>query len=221
MPVVRSAPRYWFWSHDVLPDQVADLAMPGMRLQRLVSYRRGAQASRRFAGLYWDDDGAIAAPSRSWLVDADADVVPGSGAARFTLILEPQPAPARSFHPDLSAAAVAELVDGGYAVVDLATYLRGETRVFAAIVESGTDHHGSFFPALSATEVRRTLAPPASCPPGFAPTTRRPAGASPSSGNALVAPRGRYTSTSTATTCPPRWSNTAPTRWTWTLSGTG
>jgi hypothetical protein len=41
MSVVRPAPRFWFWSHDIQPDQMADLAMAGMRLQRLASYRRG------------------------------------------------------------------------------------------------------------------------------------------------------------------------------------
>jgi hypothetical protein len=46
---MRSAPRYWFWSHDIAPDQIAGLAMPGMRLQRLVNYRRGAEDARRFA----------------------------------------------------------------------------------------------------------------------------------------------------------------------------
>jgi hypothetical protein len=49
---------------------MADLAMPGMRLQRLVNYRRAEQAARRFAALYYDDDGAIA-PSGGWIVDAD------------------------------------------------------------------------------------------------------------------------------------------------------
>lgn len=81
--------------------------------------RRGAQASRRFAALYYDDDdGAIAAASRSWLVDADADaavdhgplaagvsvdVAPADGNVRFTLILEAQPNPARTRHTDLRA----------------------------------------------------------------------------------------------------------------------
>jgi O-methyltransferase involved in polyketide biosynthesis len=45
---VRSAPRWWFWSHDIEPHQVADLDMPGMRLRRLVSYRRGAEATELF-----------------------------------------------------------------------------------------------------------------------------------------------------------------------------
>jgi len=173
VPVVPAAPRYWFWSHDIAPDQMADLAMPGMRLQRLVNYRRGEQAARRFAALYYDDDGAIA-PSRGWIVDADAaaaaahgswaagvsvDVVPGDGDVRFTLIVEPQPNPARSLHADLSAAALTELLDGGHVVVDLATYLRDGTRVFAAVVESGAEHDGCFFPALGQDEVRTTLGP--------------------------------------------------------------
>jgi hypothetical protein len=32
MAVIRSKPRLWFWSRDIEPDQVAGLAMPGMRL---------------------------------------------------------------------------------------------------------------------------------------------------------------------------------------------
>ncbi len=83
MAVIRSKPRSWFWARDIEPDQVAGLAMPGMRLQRLVSYRRGAQADRRFAAFYYDDDGATA-PSRlavagersngtGWSVHVDVD----------------------------------------------------------------------------------------------------------------------------------------------------
>ena len=30
--------------------------MPGMRLRRLANYRRGPEATRRFAALYYDDD---------------------------------------------------------------------------------------------------------------------------------------------------------------------
>jgi hypothetical protein len=71
---MRSAPRFWFWSHDIQPDQVAGLDMPGMRLRRLANYRRGPEATRRFAALYYDDDGALA-PSRTWLIDVDADDV--------------------------------------------------------------------------------------------------------------------------------------------------
>ena len=69
-----SPPRFWFWSHDIQPDQVADLNMPGMRLLRLAGYRRGPEATRRFAARYHDDDGALA-PSHTWLIDVDADDV--------------------------------------------------------------------------------------------------------------------------------------------------
>ena len=31
--------------------------MPGMRLRRLANYRRGPEATRRLAALYYDDDG--------------------------------------------------------------------------------------------------------------------------------------------------------------------
>jgi hypothetical protein len=164
MPAIGPAPRWWFWSHDIQPDQIADLAMPGMRRRRLMSYRRGAQADRRFAAFYYDDDGAVAS-SRSWLIDVDAataaahgpravsvsvDVVPDSGTVRYTLVLEDQPAPARAFHTDLAAAGVTSLLDGDHAVVDFAsypaTYQRDGTRCFAAIVEPRVGEGSVFFP---------------------------------------------------------------------------
>jgi hypothetical protein len=173
MAVIRSKPRSWFWSHDIQPDQVAGLAMPGMRLQRLVSYRRGAQAERRFAAFYYDDEGATT-PSRTWLIDADAatagahgqraaavsvDVIPNSGEVRFTLILDAHPHPARVLHTDLSAGDVTALLDGDRAVVDLTTYQRDEKRCFAAILEPMVGDGSMFFPALHREEVRNTLRP--------------------------------------------------------------
>ena len=171
MPAIGPAPRWWFWSHDIQPDQIAGLAMPGMRLRRLMSYRRGTQAARRFAALYYDDDGAIAAsPSR--LIDVAAataaahgpravsvsvDVVPDSGTVRYTLVLEDQPAPARAFHTDLDTAGVTALVDGDHAIVDVATYQRDGTRCFAAIVEPRVGQGSVFVSALRGDEVRTTL----------------------------------------------------------------
>jgi hypothetical protein len=173
MAVIRSKPRSWFWARDIEPDQVAGLAMPGMRLQRLVSYRRGAQADRRFAAFYYDDDGATA-PSRTWLIDADAasagahgqraaavsvDVIPNSGEVRFTLILDAQPNPARVLRTDLSADGVTTLLDGDLAMVDFATYQRDEKRCFAVIVEPRIGDGSTFFSALSREVVRNTLRP--------------------------------------------------------------
>lgn len=154
---------------------MADLAMPGMRMQRLSSYRRGPEATRRFAALYYDD-GAIAGSSRSWLVDADADaataaahggraagvsvdVVPGGGEVRFTLILDPHPNPDRTLRTDLSADALTALLDGDHAVVDFDTYLRDGTRVFAAVIERRADQGSSLFPGLAQDAVRTTLGP--------------------------------------------------------------
>jgi hypothetical protein len=173
MAVIRSKPRWWFWSHDIQPDQVAGLAMPGMRLQRLVSYRRGAQADRRFAAFYFDDEGATA-PSRTWLIDADAetarehgqqaaavsvDAIPNGGEVRFTLVLDAQPNPARALHTDLGVEDVTALLDGDRAVVDFATYLRDEKRYFAVIVETRLGDGSTFFPALRREEVRNMLRP--------------------------------------------------------------
>jgi hypothetical protein len=171
VPGIAPAPRWWFWSHDIQPGQIADLAMPGMRLRRLISYRRGAEAARRFAAFYYDDDGATAS-SRSWLIDVDAataaahgpkavtvsvDVVPASGTARYTLVLDDQPSAARAFHTDLDTAGVAALLDGDHAIVDLAGYQRDGARYFAAIVEPRPGQGSVFFPALRSDEVRASL----------------------------------------------------------------
>lgn len=144
--------------------------MPGMRLRRLISYRRGAQAARRFAAFYYDD-GAIAS-SRIWLIDVDAataaahgpraatvsvDIAPGSGAIGYTLVLEDQPTPARALYPDLDSDGVTALLDGDCAIVDIAGYQRDGTRCFAAIVERRAGQGSVFFPALRGEEVRTTL----------------------------------------------------------------
>ena len=147
--------------------------MPGMRLRRLVNYRRGREATRRFAALYHDDEGALA-PSRSWLVDIDAvtaaqhgsraasitvDVEPGSGAVAFTMVAEAQACPGRVLHVDLSADALTDLLDGGHTVIDLAGYVRDGSRCFAAIVEPVDTDGSVFFPSLSPRDVRNTLGP--------------------------------------------------------------
>jgi hypothetical protein len=170
---VRSAPRFWFWSHDTQPDQVAGLDMPGMRLRRLANYRRGPEATRRFAALYYDDDGALA-PSHTWLIDVDAatavahgsraaslsvDVVPGSGDVGLTLVLEAHPHPGRTVYTDLAAGEFNALINADHTVVDLATYLRDGSRYLAAIVEPSEGEGSMFFPSLSPEQIRPTLGP--------------------------------------------------------------
>lgn len=170
---MRSAPRFWFWSHDIQPDQVAGLDMPGMRLRRLVNYRRGTEAARRFAALYYDDDGALA-PSHTWLIDVDAataaahgsqataisvDVDPETGAVAFTLVLEAQPQAGRVVYTDRDADELSELLDGTRSVLDFATYLRDGSRCYAAIVEPTESGGSVFFPALNPRDLRSTLGP--------------------------------------------------------------
>ncbi|MCX4090929.1 hypothetical protein [Nocardia sp. alder85J] len=172
MSLIRPVPRRWFWSHDIQPNQIDALTMPGMRLHRLSNYRRGTRDARRFAALYHDDGGADA-PPRTWLIDADAttasehaphavavtvDVTPDKTATSFTLVLDDTDTdPARTLHTDLTADDLTALLDEGRAVVDLATYRRDDTRLFAAIVEPRPGHLALFFPALRTAEIRPTL----------------------------------------------------------------
>jgi hypothetical protein len=142
-----------------------------MRLRRLVNYRRGREATRRFAALYYDDDGALA-PSHTWLIDVDAatavahgsqaaslsvDVVPESGDVGFTL--EAHPHPGRTVHTNLAADEFSALINGNHTVVDLATYMRDGSRCFAAIVEPSEGDGSVFFPSLNPEQIRPALGP--------------------------------------------------------------
>jgi hypothetical protein len=104
-----------------------------MRLRRLANYRRGPEATRRFAALYYDDDGALA-PSHTWLIDVDAataaahgsqaaslsvDVVPESGDVVFTLVLEVHPHPGRAVYTDLAADEFSALINGDHSICTL------------------------------------------------------------------------------------------------------
>lgn len=170
---MRSAPRFWFWSHDIQPDQVAGLDMPGMRLLRLINYRRGRDAVRRFAALYHDDDGTLA-PAHTWLIDVDAataaaqgeraasitvDADPDGAGAAFTVVLDAQPRPGRAVYADLAAGEVAELLDGTKTVLDFATYIRHESRCYAVIVEPAAGDGSVFVPAMNPADVRPALGP--------------------------------------------------------------
>lgn len=146
--VLRKPPESWFWSHDIKPDQIDSVLMPGMRLVRLSSY--GAGKARRFAALVWKEPG----PERSYALDLDAaalaarvrdagarpmaiTVDAGDGAAgpRFSVVLETGPGPLSSVHVDLDDAGVRALIDDQHVIADLATYLAGGVRKYAAIVE--------------------------------------------------------------------------------------
>jgi hypothetical protein len=142
-----------------------------MRLRRLANYRRGPEATRRLAALYYDDDGALA-PSHTWLIDVDAATAAAhgpraaslsvdveSGAVGFTLVLEAHQHPGRAVYTDLAADDFSALINGDHTVVDLATYVRDGSRCFAAIVEPSEGDGSVFFPSLSPEQIRPTLGP--------------------------------------------------------------
>lgn len=144
---MKKPPETWFWSHDIKPTQVDSVVIPGTRLMRLSSYGHGA--ARRFAALVYQDSG----PERRHALDLDAAALAArlrdtgerpvaitaadgeGGAARFSVVLETGPGPLSGLHLDLDEAGLRDLVDDQHCIADLATYLAGGARRFAAIVE--------------------------------------------------------------------------------------
>lgn len=141
----RKPPDSWFWSHDIEPDQIKSVAMPGSRLLRLSSYGHGA--ARRFAALLYQEAGS----PRTWALDLDpaalaAKLAEGARAVgitvdalddgpRFSVVLETGPGPVSAVHTDLDEAGVRALLDGHHAIADLATYVAAGVRKYAVIVE--------------------------------------------------------------------------------------
>jgi len=142
----RKPPESWFWSHDIKPDQIDSVLMPGMRLVRLSSY--GTGTARRFAALVWKEPGI----ARTYAIDLDAaalvarvrdtgarpvgiTVDAGAAPPRFTVVLEAGPGPLSSVHVDLDEAGVRALLDDHHVVADLATYVVAGARKYAVIVE--------------------------------------------------------------------------------------
>ncbi|HET9621084.1 MAG TPA: hypothetical protein VFP84_06950 [Kofleriaceae bacterium] len=168
----RKPPDAWFWSHDIEPDQIDSVVMPGMRLIRLASYGAGAQ--RRFAALIYQEAG----PERRYALDLDAaaltaklaetgaravaitvaDPASGSGPPRFSVALETGPGPLSSVHLDLDEAGVRGLLDGHHAIADLATYVVGGARKYAVIVEE-REGPAWFFTGVTAHELDAKLLP--------------------------------------------------------------
>jgi hypothetical protein len=141
----RKQPEAWYWSYDIKPDEIDSVLMPGVRLMRLSSYRKGT--SPRFAALAYQEPG----PARRHATDLDAaaaaklvqdtgerpvaiTVDAGGGSPRFSLVLETGPGPMASLHVDLDEAAVRALLDDQHGIADLATYAAGGARKYAVIV---------------------------------------------------------------------------------------
>lgn len=143
----RTSPEAWYWSYDIKPDEIDSVIVPGARLVRLSSYRKGT--SPRFAALAYTEPG----PTRRHVLDLDAAAAAqllqetgerpvaitadaaGEGPPRFALVLEAGPGPGSRLHVDLDAAAAHALLDGQHGIADLATYTTGGARRYAVITE--------------------------------------------------------------------------------------
>lgn len=143
----RKPPESWYWSHDIKPNQLGSVVMPGMRLVRLSSYGQGD--ARRFAALLYKEPG----PARSYALDLDASAVvarladhaarpvaiTASGGAgesrRFSLVFDPAPGPLATVHVDLDAQALRAVAAERGRIVDIATYLVDGDRRFSVVVE--------------------------------------------------------------------------------------
>ena len=142
----RKPPEAWYWSYDIKPDEIDSVLVPGVRLMRLSSYRKGT--SPRFAALAYKDGG----PARRYVLDLDAaaavklvqetgerpvaiTVDAGGDAPRFSLVLETGPGPLSSLHLDLDEAGARALLDGQHGIADLVTYTAGGARRYAAIAD--------------------------------------------------------------------------------------
>jgi hypothetical protein len=162
--VLREPPASWFWSHDIKPGQVDSVVTPGTRLVRLSSY--GVGAGRRFAALAYlqagPDRGYVL--DRGYALDLDTAALdtagldasaglasrPGGPGSRpvaitasedglFSVVYEAGPGPPASVHVGLDEDGLRGLSDDHHHIADLATYLAGGRRTFAAIVQPRTD----------------------------------------------------------------------------------
>lgn len=142
----RKPPEAWSWSHDIKPDQIDSLAMPGWHLTRLSSY--GKDNHRRFAAVVFKEPGpepdyaldleAAAIEARLRETDARpvAITVDADGLQpRFSLVLQNGLGRLCNLHVDLDEAGVHALLDDDHCIADLVTYLVDGVRKYAVILE--------------------------------------------------------------------------------------
>jgi hypothetical protein len=142
---MRKPPEAWYWSYDIEPGNMDTVQLPGWRIMRLSAYRNKGGKSR-FAALIHKDGG----PQRRYVIDLDAAAATAAAASpgerpvaitvdavgpgpRFSLLFDPGPGPASSLHVDLDEAGLRALIDATHGISDLATYLDGGVRKYAAI----------------------------------------------------------------------------------------
>jgi hypothetical protein len=142
----RKPPESWFWSHDIDPNHVDDVLLPGTHLTRLSVYGNGTM--RRFAAVAFREPGA----DSSYLLDVpaaeldakvrDAEARPvsitvdGTGEQPlFSLVMQKGPGSLTTMHVGLDEPGLTKLADDQHCIADFATYLVDGVRTYAAIVE--------------------------------------------------------------------------------------
>ena len=165
---VRHPPESWFWSHDIDPEHIDDVMMPGFCLVRLSSY--GAGSRRRFAAVAFKAPG----PERSYVTDLDAAAADAylrqndvrlvaitagidDSQPRFSLLVEKGPGPRTRLHTDLDEAGVQKLLDGRHGIVDFITYRVAGVRKYAVILEERPEPSW-FFTQVTARDLDAKLA---------------------------------------------------------------
>ena len=146
MKFSRKPPESWFWSHDIEPDHIDDVLLPGMHLARLSVY--GGGKNRRFAAISFRESGIesiylqdIAAAEldskiadiQAYPLSITADEV--NGQPYFSLVLQKGSAPKTSVHTELDETGLSRLIDDQHRISDFTTYVAGGIRKYAAIVE--------------------------------------------------------------------------------------
>jgi hypothetical protein len=144
----EAAPAGWLWAHDAQPGQIGRLSTGDAYLIRLSAY--GSGPTTRYAALLHQgasgrrihaidltpaDLGDLSA--RPVTVTATA----GTGGPRFGVVLDEGPGAPSTVHVGLDAAGLHALADDRHVVTDLAPYLDGVERRYAAVVEERAGRH--------------------------------------------------------------------------------
>ncbi|MBS0423947.1 MAG: hypothetical protein JSR71_05865 [Proteobacteria bacterium] len=139
-------PEGWLWSHDIAPDYIDDVLMPDWHLTRLSVYGDGK--NRRFAAIVYREAG-IAGHYLRDVTAAELDskiaamtarpisITAGEtdGQPRFSLALQPGAEPQTKVLTGLDETELNQLTNDQQRVADLAVYVDGGIRKYAAIVE--------------------------------------------------------------------------------------
>ena len=144
-------PESWFWSHDIRPDTVGNLMMPGMQLMRLSAY--GEEEDLRFASWSYRQGCTDAS---SYIIDRSANDLQNelarsvghpvgltihrdAGRNKFSLVLQRCGISVASLVTGLSPTDLLDLGRQGQKQPrDIVTYIENGVRRYAALLEEAT-----------------------------------------------------------------------------------